>query len=115
MDSVPLYNLPMSEENNLDAGPPSFNTMWKEWISLMPGMPQNVNARDRAKKLFEKVFKEWQTIWGYNGNIEEKAYARGYEKGVEHGYWQGQRDFKEKIYETVDELDIPDHSPEDKE
>jgi hypothetical protein len=65
---------------------PTFNAMWKEWISVIPGIPQNKNSRDRARKLFEKVYDEWWKIMV--PEIQRGAtlaYREGYDEGAEMG------------------------------
>ena len=101
---------------------PCFNSMWKEWIQYEQGMPQNWQSRERAKKLFERVFILWtEEIRDNIQKVADKAYETGriqaekeigearYKDGIEMGILQARREMKRKLLDITELDDLPDN------
>lgn len=78
---------------------PSFETVWKEHLSLAPEVPLDWKEAERFKSFAKRIYGHIDI----NGFIQKVA-DTAYEDGHEDGYTRAEKDVKEKVKEAIDKI-----------
>lgn len=95
------YPLHGPMEDNVEVFP-SFDTLWREELSLIPEAPNDWKEREVfrvfAKKIYDRI-----ACGNHVQNIANTAYNDGYDDGVESAR-KGARQLLEKALKEVDDI-----------
>ena len=78
---------------------PSFETVWKEHLSLAPEVPTDWKEAERFKSFAKRIYGHID-IDGFIQNVADQAYNDGYEDG----YNKGGEEMKKQVQDAIGKI-----------